>query len=627
MLLCTFLQGTAQHAERIAAIRSQLEMLAKEQVLGLNEKADISVSGVSIQEFLRGIAQSHKLNINIDPSLNIKVYNRFTNENVSTIIIFLCEEYGLDIRFTGSIMSFYKPEQKPIEAETPKERIPEMEYNKGADKLSFDLQQDDLQKVAKKVVELTGKNIIVSPTVGEKQITIFMKDAPFESAIENLALANGLTMMKNDDGVYLLTKVDDPANANGKGGRNTSGSNRGKGQTSNSSDYIQVQQAGDGKINIDVVDAPIADLIKIVSDELKKDYFLFSEPAGNTTSRVNNVTYEEFLSYLLKGTEFTFKNDNELFLIGERKHETLRNTKVIKLQYRPAEALIEAIPSDIKQGVQITPFPELNSVILSGSNPAIMEVEYFIKEMDKLVPMVLIEVILVEVRKGKTIKTGVQAGISDSTVNSGGTLLPGVDFTLSTQTINDLLSLGGPLNLGKVTPNFYLSLTALEANENINITSTPKLATLNGHEATLSIGRTSYYLVEQTNSSTGLTPVLTTNQQWNSVQANLDITIKPIVSGDEQVTLDIDVSNSDFTGESAENRPPNTINSSFKSMIRVKNEEMVVLGGLEKETKSESGSGTPILSRIPVIKWFFSSKSKTKSREKSLVFIKPTVIY
>lgn len=625
MLLCTFLQGTAQQAERIAAIKSQLDVLAKEQVLGLNEKADISVSGVSIQEFLRGIAQSHKLNINIDPSLNIKVYNRFTNENVSTIIIFLCEEYGLDIRFTGSIMSFYKPEEKPVEVQKPKERIPEIAYNKEANKLSFDLQQDDLQKVAKKVVELTGKNIIVSPTVGEKQITIFMKDAPFESAIENLALANGLTMMKNDDGVYLLTKVDDPANA--KGGRNTSGSSRGKGQTSNSSNYIQVQQAGDGKINIDVVDAPIADLIKIVSDELKKDYFLFSEPAGNTTSRVNNVTYEEFLSYLLKGTEFTFKNDNELFLIGERKHETLRNTKVIKLQYRPAEALIEAIPSDIKQGVQITPFPELNSVILSGSNPAIMEVEYFIKEMDKLVPMVLIEVILVEVRKGKTIKTGVQAGISDSTVNSGGTLLPGVDFTLSTQTINDLLSLGGPLNLGKVTPNFYLSLTALEANENINITSTPKLATLNGHEATLSIGRTSYYLVEQTNSSTGLTPVLTTNQQWNSVQANLDITIKPIVSGDEQVTLDIDVSNSDFTGESAENRPPNTINSSFKSMIRVKNEEMVVLGGLEKETKSESGSGTPILSRIPVIKWFFSSKSKTKSREKSLVFIKPTVIY
>ena len=618
----TFAQDKKQ---QLQAVQQKLEQLSKSQVLGLNEKADISVSGVSIQEFLRGIAQSHKLNINIDPSLNIKVYNRFTNEKVSNIILFLCDEYGLDIRFTGSIMSFYKPEIK-VEEVVEVEKEPQVRYNNTTQKITLDLKDDDLFEVSKKISELSGKNVVVAQGLTDKKVSIFLKDAPLESALENLALANGLQSTKSSDGVFVIGKENDKSNGN-TNTRGGSNKGRGKSQSANSSSYINVQKNGEDKLNIDAVDVPIVDLIKVVSDELVKDYFLFSEPKGNTTTRVNDVTYDEFLSYLLQGTEFTFKSEEELYLIGERKHETLRKTKVVKLQYRPAETLVESIPKDLKEGIEITAFPELNSLILSGSNPSILQLESFIHEMDQLVPMVLIEVILVELKKGHSVKTGIKAGVGDSSRTTGGTLLPGVDFTLSTQSINDILSLGGLINLGRVSPNFYMSLSALEANENININSTPKLSTLNGHEATLSIGRTSYYLVEQTNSSTGLTPVLTTNQNWNSVQANLEITIKPVVSGDEQVTLDIDVSNSDFAGEAVENRPPNTVNSSFKSMIRVKNEEMVVLGGLERESKTEAASGTPILSRIPIIKWFFSSKSKSKSKEKSLVFIKPTIIY
>lgn len=630
-IFISFLGFTQNDANRVTAIQKKLDELATEQVLGLNEKADISVSGVAIQEFLRGIAQSHKLNINIDPSLDIRVYNRFTNEKVANIIIFLCQEYGLDIRFTGTIMSFYKPPQKEEIIEAPKPKEIQVTYNKTADKLTLDLKDDDLFEVTKKIGTLSNKNVIVADGVGEKKISVFLKNADFESALENMALANGLTTTKREDGVYVFDKEEKQVNTSKQPNRTTRPARGGGTSATSESNFVKVEKNGDNKFSIDAVDVPISNLIKVVSDEMEMNYFLFSEPKGNTTTRVTNVTYEEFLSYLLKGTDFTFKNEDNLFLVGERKHETLRKTKVIKLQNRPAEPLVESIPKDLKEGIEITPFPELNSLILSGSSPSILELEAFIHEMDKTVPMVMIEVILLEFRRGHTIKTGINAGVGgDSTNATGGSLLPGVDFTLSTQSINDLLntlSFGSNLNLGRVTPSFYLSLSALETNENVNINSTPKLSTLNGHEATLSIGRTSYYLVEQTNSTTGLTPVLTRNQNWNSVEANLEITIKPVVSGDEQVTLEIDVSNSDFSGEAVENRPPNTVNSSFKSMIRVKNEEMIVLGGLEKRTKTQGGRGTPILSRIPVIKWLFSSKSRTKSKEKSLVFIKPTIIY
>mgnify|MGYP001952553553 CR=1 FL=1 len=100
-----------------------------------------------------------------------------------------------------------------------------------------------------------------------------------------------------------------------------------------------------------------------------------------------------------------------------------------------------------------------------------------------------------------------------------------------------------------------------------------------------------------------------------------------MVAGDDQVTLDITVSQSDFEGEAAPGAPRGTVQREFTSMIRVKDQEMILLGGLEDSSISESGRGIPFLSRIPIIKWFFSSRSKEKKRSRLNIFIKPTVIY
>ena len=62
-------------------------------------------------------------------------------------------------------------------------------------------------------------------------------------------------------------------------------------------------------------------------------------------------------------------------------------------------------------------------------------------------------------------------------------------------------------------------------------------------------------------------------------------------------------------------------------MVRVKDQNMIILGGLEESSTTSKGSGVPILSRIPILKWFFSSRSKTVEKTKLVIFIKPTVIY
>ena len=108
---------------------------------------------------------------------------------------------------------------------------------------------------------------------------------------------------------------------------------------------------------------------------------------------------------------------------------------------------------------------------------------------------------------------------------------------------------------------------------------------------------------------------------------NWGLTIKPLVSGDGQVTLDIFVIQSSFGNRIDENAPPDISSREFSSIIRVQDQDIVVLGGLEEQVKKNSGSGVPFLARIPVIKWFFSSRKREASKAKLTVFIKPTIIY
>jgi type IV pilus assembly protein PilQ len=113
---------------------------------------------------------------------------------------------------------------------------------------------------------------------------------------------------------------------------------------------------------------------------------------------------------------------------------------------------------------------------------------------------------------------------------------------------------------------------------------------------------------------------------YQEVNADLSIAIKPIVSGDDQVTLGIKINISDFTAIPTDGSPPPQAISKFETSLRVHSEDTIVLGGLERTETDDSGSGIPLLSRIPILKWIFSSRTRSKSKVVTVLFIKSTII-
>jgi len=612
---------------RLEEIRTQLDMLADSIVPGLKETATLSVSNSPIQSFLRSIAEGHDLNIQIDPSLNITLSNNFTNVQVKDLLYFVCREYQLDIRFVNSILSFYKYQApvRPFVAPPPKKM--NVAYDATTGKISFDLANDTLRSFVKLVTSLTNRNVLVSggPEIDNRLVRGYIKDLPLDNALDKLAYVNGLKFTRTKDGVYMFEGMPAPATPNQQVYNPVP--NQGMNPQKPPQGDVSVR---DSLIDLDVSNLPILEIVNQASQQLGKNYFVFSDITGSTTAKVRGVTYEELLSILFQGTNYTYKKKDKVYLIGQRAQEGFRTTEMYKLDFRPVDGIDKELPADLLKEIELKMARELNAVIITGNKHRISELTGFLKLIDQPVPNILIEVIVAEANKGFSLQTGLKAFLSDSVPNTTGQVFPGLDITVSSKSINsvlDKLDSKGIVNLGRVTPKFYMTLQALEKNNNLQLRSTPKLSTINGSKANLTIGQSVYYVEQTQNITGGVTPITTTSQRFNKVEANLAISISPVVSGNEHITLDILAEFSNFVPPSIPNAPPGNTTRKFESKIRVKNEEMIILGGLEELTKSDTGSGTPVLSRIPILRWLFTSKTTDKSDNRLIVFIKPTIVY
>lgn len=620
LLLCT--APTLWGQGRFTPLMNTLEVAVVDHP-GLDGTVELSVSGTPVTEFVRGLGVTHQLNITIDPAVKGEVVNNFTNARVVDVLMFLCKRYDLDVEFIGSIIVLkpFVPEAPPEEPPPPPRTL-SITYDADSALVDMDLRRDTLSAVARTISQNTGANVVLAPGLENKLVSVFIQRATLPSAMEKLAFANSLTVERTKDGTYQLRgEVEASPKQTDRNARGTPGATAGN---------FEVALRDGDRVFVDAQNIPMEQIISKASSLLDKDFFLYDAMDRPTTLHLSSVSYEELLIHLLKGTEFTHRVSEGIHLIGKRDLEGLRATEIVRLHHRPVKDVLAAIPEGIKKNITISEFVELNGIVLSGDALRIEEVKTFLRTIDQVVPVVMIEVMLVDVNRSRTLSTGIKAGLGDGPTTTGGTVLPGVDFNLNSSSINNLINSFngfGVFNLGNVAPDFYLSIQALESDGMLKLRSTPQLSTLNGHEATMSIGQTEYYLEVRNDLIGTQNPTVSTSQTYKPITADLSLRILPIVSSEDMVTLEIEVNQSSFTSRIAATAPPGSVERKFSSIVRAANKDMIILGGLEEKENSKSGSGVPFLSRIPVLKWFFGSRTSKMRKSKLTIFIRPTIIY
>ncbi len=681
-LLCfSVVKSQTISVEELHKLKITLDSL-ETKIPALTKKVNSNINNVQLPTFIRTIADINKLNVSIEPNLrSVMVTHNFTNVTIKDALLFSAKKFNLNIGVLGSIITISKikiPEPKP------KELL--ITYNKNAKKLiSLELKDDSLGAVLKKITELTGKNLFYPPSIAEKKVSIFLKDLPVVTALNLLAKINKLNITKSKNGLYTFSTIEGETMFNSKNRRSVKSKNFYFKVVDTIKRMIDVDI---NKVSIATVVNEIGLDLKVSMFTTAK------LPETLTTSfKANNIHFDTLLNYIFETTtNYSYKKENDIYFFGKSNQASVRKTVVIPLVHRTIEImeekkndinnnqfsyqnnynnqnrltgrnssqyasnqysrqnynssrnrqtnqnnsqtvtenLLNLIPEEVRDSLQITSDIEHNSFIVSGSSKRIERFRNFVKLIDKSVPVVTIDVMILEVSNSATVSTGITLGIGDKPATTKGGVYPNTNLTLGANSINKIiggLNGFGSLNLGKVTPNFYAKIEALETNGDLDIKSTPKLTALNGHEANLSNGERSYYVETVTDIIGSQNPQTREIKNYIPVDANLAIKIRPIISGDGQITMSIKVIQSTFNGKKIDNEAPPGINSrEFTSTIRVKDQDVVILGGLEENLKNDSGSGVPFLARIPIIKYLFSKRTRTASKTKLSVLIKPTII-
>lgn len=572
---------------------------------------DVTAGRLALSELLRNIARASGVNLSVRSVETVPVSCNFTRARVDDLVRFLCREYRLDIEATGNILSVFPaaaPPQPPPD--------PEVFYNAADTTLFYDLEEVRLINVAKKIGRLSNRNILVAQPLRDEKVSGCVRAMPFDEALRTLASVNGLAAEKDASGVWTLFRE--------KGGEHTERPSYTR-RRPFSQNELRVDSLG--RITARITRGQVQDIILDLCEQLRLDHY-FRSPVDLTTGIwVDDTDFETLLAVLLKGSPYSYYCERGIWVFGAAQTDGMHSVTIVPLTCRAVASLEQLVPSALRERTEIKVFPDLNCLIVAGDRRDAARVETFLRSVDKPVPLVTMEIIIADVTKSDIREIGIGAGLGKSRAQTAGTLGPGVDMTFSAGAVNNLLQrIRGTVNLGKVTPTFYLSLQALEERGTIRLQSTPKLSTLNGHEATLRSGETKYYKEVQNNYYGTQNPISSESYIWKSVDANLSIKVTPYVSEDRQITLEIEFEQTEFLTREGENAPPGTATRGFKSIVKVRNEEMVLLGGLDRNTMEKSTRGIPFLARVPIIKWFFGKEKRNKVERTLNIFIKPTVV-
>ena len=258
-------------------------------------------------------------------------------------------------------------------------------------------------------------------------------------------------------------------------------------------------------------------------------------------------------------------------------------------------------------------------VTITGTKNQLREVQSYLKILNnRLGKEVLIDVHIYSVELSSSHKTGIdwsQLSLA----------LPNVSAPLRAKRI-----FGDESIFNSATFNTSAFLNFLAQNGNVNSISNPKIVTLNSQKAIISIGDTIYYkYASNITSDNNGNPTTSYTISSKFVGVVLDLT--PQISDNGNIILSINPKISSFKDinqlqNSNRDMPPDTKDDTLMSVVKLKNNETLVLGGLITNDSQLEVNGIPVLKEIPLIKYLFSSRDKVTSKKELVFVITPHII-
>ncbi|MBI5700868.1 secretin and TonB N-terminal domain-containing protein [Candidatus Saganbacteria bacterium] len=349
---------------------------------------------------------------------------------------------------------------------------------------------------------------------------------------------------------------------------------------------------------IDFVDASVIDAVQALASQAGFDLVAGGDSTAQkrVSLHLKNVTAEEAIEYVLRTNGLTFEKKGKTILVSTLPQDQSQTgykkvSRSIELKHLSGEK-VTALISKIAPELTTVASERANTVIIRGKDSDVAEAYDVIQKIDKPIPQILIEGQVVEISKNDSIRFGIDH-------NSG-------IFKFLNGKNEDIKS----------------TLNCLLADGKANVVASPRIATLDNHEAIINIGSRIPFAVPVSSSST------TTQWTINYIDAGVRLKITPQIGKDNQIVaiLEPEVSSISEWRATAAGEFPVISSRNASATLRVKNGETIVVGGLDSETERVNVSRIPIIGQFPILNLFFQNRTVEKTKTEIVFLITPHII-
>jgi len=417
--------------------------------------------------------------------------------------------------------------------------------------------------------------------------------------------------------------------------------------------YLKDVQFSGAPISFHVIDAPVKQVLRFISEESGLNMVIGEKVDGKITLKLEDVPWDQALYTIFKVKSLGYARDGNVITImplteieertkklkeisDQQKSLTPFITKVIPISYgnlkeiegKIKDFLTKTAGQQAGQVGKIITHQESGSLILIDTPEAIEKMEKLARYLDKPPKQVMVEAKIVEVSKTFTRNFGLRWALGGNlpvSVNAGGLLqlLGNISGNYALGSSGDMgLTLNGLPLIGDIGANLSLA----ESEGYAQVISTPKMVVISGKSAT--INRNAPILVARTENETAGTQAGGVSRTRSLEKEDISISMKvtPTVTTTGSVFIQLDVTRTEPGSSAGSEGETLKVERTAKTEVLAKNGQTIVVGGIYEWDTGGGSTGIPILGSIPFLNLLFKSKNKRQSSSELLVFITPKLL-
>jgi len=436
-------------------------------------------------------------------------------------------------------------------------------------------------------------------------------------------------------------------------------------------EFYEEKQYEGARVTFNFQDIPVRSVLQLIADVSDLNIVVADNVGSNLTLRLTDVAWDQALDIVLDARNLDMReNGNVIWIaptadIAAREQQLLQalqdrkeleplTTALISVSYATAEDLQTLITEassgrDDDAGLlsdrgSVAIDTRTNTLMITDTPDRIEAIQKLVLDLDRPVRQVQIESRIVIANSDFSHELGVRFGVNAlhtgsnilaiSSDGDGADLInpvtdPRNDGLIDIPGIPDRYNVnlpGASQNAGTIGFSFLagnflldLELSALEAEGDGEVISTPRVITANQSEAFIQQGVEIPY--EQAASS-GATAV-----QFK--EAVLELRATPLITPDNRIQLELEIKQ-DTVGEIYQTGRGGSVPSidtrELATSVLVNNGETVVLGGIFQDERNRTQDRVPYLSSIPGLGNLFKRRSNQNKKRELLIFVTPTIV-